>query len=158
MSQDCLRPVTTLPWPSRSPNLPPIEHIWDNLGRRVEHPTSFNELEARLQEILNEISQDIIQNLCASVPDRIASCIRARVGSTGANGSAFAEDNEDEHCHNTKCQQTTTFVLDDPARFPQSIASKPQSSLLKPVPSIRQSKIFLASQNKVAVIFLADKV
>ncbi|GFX55285.1 transposable element Tcb2 transposase [Trichonephila clavipes] len=48
VSQDCLHTLTTLPWPARSPNLSPIEHIWDHLGRRVGHPTSLNELEARL--------------------------------------------------------------------------------------------------------------
>ncbi|GFU39851.1 transposable element Tcb2 transposase [Trichonephila clavipes] len=32
MSQDCLRTVTTLPRPARSPDLSPIEHIWDHLG------------------------------------------------------------------------------------------------------------------------------
>ncbi|GFW38716.1 uncharacterized protein TNCV_3880831 [Trichonephila clavipes] len=58
----------------------PIGHIWDHLGRRVGHRTSFNELEARLQQTWNEMSQDIIQNLYASLPDRIASCIRARGG------------------------------------------------------------------------------
>ncbi|GFX01739.1 transposable element Tcb2 transposase [Trichonephila clavipes] len=39
----------TLPGPARSPDLSPIEHIWDHLGRRVGHPSSLNELEARLQ-------------------------------------------------------------------------------------------------------------
>ncbi|GFV13144.1 transposable element Tcb2 transposase [Trichonephila clavipes] len=68
LSQDCLRNVTTLPWPARSPDLSPIEHIGDHLGQRVGHPTSLNELEARLQQIWNEISQDIIQNLYASMP------------------------------------------------------------------------------------------
>ncbi|GFW79233.1 transposable element Tcb2 transposase [Trichonephila clavipes] len=29
--QDCLRTVTTLPWPVRSAELPAIEHIWDHL-------------------------------------------------------------------------------------------------------------------------------
>ncbi|GFV55940.1 transposable element Tcb2 transposase [Trichonephila clavipes] len=57
--------VTTHPWPARSPDLSPIEHIWDHLGWRVGHPTSLNELEARLQQIWNEMSQDIIQNLYA---------------------------------------------------------------------------------------------
>ncbi|GFU00842.1 transposable element Tcb2 transposase [Trichonephila clavipes] len=83
VSQDCLRTVTTLPWPARSPYLSPIKHIWDHLGGRVEHPMSLNELEARLQQIWNEMSQDIIQNLYASMPDRIASCIRSRGGSMG---------------------------------------------------------------------------
>ncbi|GFX73569.1 hypothetical protein TNCV_2342741 [Trichonephila clavipes] len=44
---------------------------------------SLNELEARLQQIWNEMSQDITQNLYSSMLDRIASCIRARGGSIG---------------------------------------------------------------------------
>ncbi|GFV82511.1 transposable element Tcb2 transposase [Trichonephila clavipes] len=83
VAQDCLRTVNTLPWPARSPDLSPIEHIADHLGWRVGYPTSLNELEARSQQIWNEVSQDIIQNLYASIPNRIASCIRARGGSTG---------------------------------------------------------------------------
>ncbi|GFX69107.1 transposable element Tcb1 transposase [Trichonephila clavipes] len=69
--------------PARPPDLSPIEHICNHLGWRVGHPTSLNELEARLQQIWNEMSQDIIQNLNASMPDRIASCIRVRGDSTG---------------------------------------------------------------------------
>ncbi|GFU98895.1 transposable element Tc1 transposase [Trichonephila clavipes] len=34
VSQDCFRTFTTLPWPARSPDLSPIEHIWDHLGRQ----------------------------------------------------------------------------------------------------------------------------
>ncbi|GFY23494.1 transposable element Tcb1 transposase [Trichonephila clavipes] len=84
VSQDCLRTDTTLPWLARSPNLSPIKHIWDHLGWRVGHSTSFNELKARLQQIWYEICQEIMQNLYASIPDRIPSCIRARGGSTGS--------------------------------------------------------------------------
>ncbi|GFX90509.1 sushi, von Willebrand factor type A, EGF and pentraxin domain-containing protein 1 [Trichonephila clavipes] len=47
VSKDCLHTLTTLPWPARSPDLSPIKHIWDHLGRRVGHPSSLNELEAR---------------------------------------------------------------------------------------------------------------
>ncbi|GFW67043.1 transposable element Tcb1 transposase [Trichonephila clavipes] len=81
--QDCLRTVTILLWPAGSRDMSPIDHIWDNLRWRVGHPKSLNELKARLHQIWNKISQDIIQNLYASMPDRIASCIRAREGSTG---------------------------------------------------------------------------
>ncbi|GFW76389.1 uncharacterized protein TNCV_1581681 [Trichonephila clavipes] len=47
--------VITLPLLSQSPDLSPIEHIWDNLGRRIGHPTSLNEVEARLRQIWNEM-------------------------------------------------------------------------------------------------------
>ncbi|GFW87290.1 transposable element Tcb1 transposase [Trichonephila clavipes] len=82
VSQSCLCTVTTLLWSAQSPDLSLIEHIWDHLGRRVGHPTNLNKLEARLQQIGNELSQNVIQNLYVSIPDRIASCIRARRGST----------------------------------------------------------------------------
>ncbi|GFW71942.1 transposable element Tcb1 transposase [Trichonephila clavipes] len=83
VSQDCLRIVITLLPPARSPDLSPIEHRWGLLGRRVGHPTILNELKAILHQIWNEMSQDIIQYFYASMPDCIASCIRARRSSTG---------------------------------------------------------------------------
>ncbi|GFS53935.1 transposable element Tcb1 transposase [Trichonephila clavipes] len=87
--QDYLRTVTSLPWLARSPDLSPIEPTWDLFRRRVGHPTSLNELEARLQQIWNEMSQDIIQNLYASMPNRIASCIRARGVQQGIKSSVL---------------------------------------------------------------------
>ncbi|GFT97499.1 transposable element Tcb2 transposase [Trichonephila clavipes] len=50
VSQGCLHTVTSLPCPVRSPDLPPIENIWDHFGRRVGYPTSLNELEARFSK------------------------------------------------------------------------------------------------------------
>ncbi|GFV09786.1 uncharacterized protein TNCV_2598411 [Trichonephila clavipes] len=47
--QGCHKSIYYLPSPVRSPDLSPIELIWDHLGRRVGHLTSLNELEARLQ-------------------------------------------------------------------------------------------------------------
>ena len=39
--------VNTLPWPSRSPGLAPIEHGWDMLNRRIrENRHPFNSLQA----------------------------------------------------------------------------------------------------------------
>ncbi|GFU09965.1 transposable element Tcb1 transposase [Trichonephila clavipes] len=55
----------------------------DNAQPRVGHPTSLNKLETRLQQIWNKMFQDIIQNLYASMPDRIVSFICARGGSLG---------------------------------------------------------------------------
>ncbi|GFX22654.1 transposable element Tcb2 transposase [Trichonephila clavipes] len=67
VSQDYLHTVTTLSWPFRSADLSPLEDIWDHLRPLVVFPTSLNKLEARLQKIWNEVSQDIIQNLYATL-------------------------------------------------------------------------------------------
>ncbi|GFW09927.1 uncharacterized protein TNCV_4252561 [Trichonephila clavipes] len=75
-----LSPHCYHPWPTLSPDLSPIEHIWDHLGWRVGHPTCLNELEASLQQIWSEMPQDIIQNFMPQCP--IIS-LRARGGSTG---------------------------------------------------------------------------
>ncbi|GFX87384.1 integrase catalytic domain-containing protein [Trichonephila clavipes] len=50
VSRDVFRTVTTLPWRGRFSDLSPFAHIWDHLGRRVGHPTSLNQLEARLHD------------------------------------------------------------------------------------------------------------
>ena len=35
----CNESITTLPWPARSPDVNPIEHIWDIIGRCVKERT-----------------------------------------------------------------------------------------------------------------------
>ncbi|GFV86006.1 transposable element Tcb2 transposase [Trichonephila clavipes] len=37
-SRDCISTVTTRSWPARSPDLSPIEHIWDVFKQQVLHP------------------------------------------------------------------------------------------------------------------------
>jgi transposase len=46
-----------IPWPARSPDLSPIEHVWDMIGRRVEDfPTPVGTLAVlRIQFELKEL-------------------------------------------------------------------------------------------------------
>ncbi|GFX45575.1 transposable element Tcb2 transposase [Trichonephila clavipes] len=68
VSQDCLHTVITLPWPVRCLVLSPIQHIWDHLGRLVGHPTSWNEREASVQQIWNEMSQSSYRTCMPQCP------------------------------------------------------------------------------------------
>ncbi|GFX29589.1 hypothetical protein TNCV_4776611 [Trichonephila clavipes] len=40
-------------WPTKFPDLSPIEHFWDPLGWQIKQPVSFVELETRLQQLWN---------------------------------------------------------------------------------------------------------
>lgn len=81
--------VPLLPWPARSPDLSPIEHVWDMIGRRLlrnPNPASTtDELFEQVNTAWTEIDQETIRTLIPlinSMPDRISECIRKRGGYT----------------------------------------------------------------------------
>lgn len=83
----CTRNVPVLPWPARSPDLSPIEHAWDDLGRRVRQiysdiATTKEQLAKRLKEQWEHIPQENFQNLISSMGRRLQECIDKRGGHT----------------------------------------------------------------------------
>ena len=78
--------VTVLPWPAFSPDLSPIEHLWDQIGRRVAQrdnpPRTRQQLVNALTEEWNLIPQRNIQTLIRSMRQRCQATIAARGGHT----------------------------------------------------------------------------
>lgn len=78
--------IQTLDWPSRSPDLNPIEHAWDELGRRLNNgqhtPTSLAELQQALVREWNGMPQYVIRRLVTSMRRRCQAVIDARGGHT----------------------------------------------------------------------------
>lgn len=78
--------IRRLPWPACSPDLNPIEHIWDNLKRRVRNrnpvPTTLRELTNAVLEEWHNIPQSDIQDVMDGMADRMREVIRARGGNT----------------------------------------------------------------------------
>ena len=73
--------IKVLPdWPSQSPDLNPIEHLWSELKRKVRqrsvHPKNLHELEKALQEKWAKIMPKTYSNLIESMPNRIKACIK----------------------------------------------------------------------------------
>lgn len=78
--------IEQLPWPPYSPDLNPIEHLWDALDRAVRkrrvQPTTLVELENALVEEWDELSRRDINKLVESMPRRVTSVIQAQGGYT----------------------------------------------------------------------------
>lgn len=78
--------ITTLEWPACSPDLNPIEHVWDMMGRQIRaRNTPISSLKAlpnALVEEWNNIPQENIQALIESMPRRCQEVIRAHGGNT----------------------------------------------------------------------------
>ncbi|GFV59203.1 hypothetical protein TNCV_2339441 [Trichonephila clavipes] len=67
--QDCLdsEGIQRLVWPARSPDLNPIENVWDALGRQVAGrncpPTNKNSLIRALTEEWDKLPQQLLDNV-----------------------------------------------------------------------------------------------
>ncbi|GFV72178.1 transposable element Tcb2 transposase [Trichonephila clavipes] len=82
VAQDFLRHFQTLPWPARSPNLSPVEHVWDQLKRQMPSCHYVHDLEFAVQDLWDHLPQDNIRCLINSMPDRVVACIAAGGGRT----------------------------------------------------------------------------
>ena len=74
--------VEELDWPAQNPDLNPIEHLWDELERRLQtrpsRPTSVPDL---INAVQNEWAPTL-QNLVESLPRRVEAVIAAKRGPT----------------------------------------------------------------------------
>ncbi|GFX42398.1 transposable element Tcb2 transposase [Trichonephila clavipes] len=84
--QDCLdsEGIQRLVWPARSPDLNPIENVWDALGRQVagrnNPPTNENTLIRALTEEWDKLPQQLLDNVVQSMVRRVECCITLHGG------------------------------------------------------------------------------
>lgn len=76
--------IPQMEWPPLSPDMNPIEHVWDALGRRIRRrvpaPMTLNELREALLEEWEAIPQHAISHLIEGMPRRMQAVIQARGG------------------------------------------------------------------------------
>lgn len=73
-------------WPAQSPDLNPIEHLWEHLKRQLAgYETECNgmlQLQERIEEQWPKITAEVCKNLISSMPRRLESVIKAKGGNT----------------------------------------------------------------------------
>ena len=78
--------IPVLDWPAYSPDMSPIEHLWDVLDRRVRDrvpvPGNVQQLRVALQQEWNNIPQATIDNLINSMRRRCVALRDANGGHT----------------------------------------------------------------------------
>ncbi|GFS63850.1 DDE_3 domain-containing protein [Trichonephila clavipes] len=82
VAQYFLRNFQTIPWPARSPDLSPGEHLWDQLKWQMSSCHSVHDLELAVEDLCAHLPQDNIRCLINSMPDRVEACIAAGGGPT----------------------------------------------------------------------------
>ncbi|GFV00014.1 transposable element Tc1 transposase [Trichonephila clavipes] len=74
--------IEGMDWPARSPDLNPIEHVWDFLGRRLAArtlpPVTIRELRVALQEEWAAMPQQLLYTLILSMGRRCETCLAVR--------------------------------------------------------------------------------
>lgn len=77
--------IRLLPHPAMSPDLNPIEHVWDIMGRRLRdlarQPVNLEDLSQTLVQIWNDIPQEEIR-ACITMRNRLQAVIQQRGGNT----------------------------------------------------------------------------
>lgn len=73
--------IRTLRWPSRSPDMNPIEHVWDFMKRAIRQqqpPHNRNDLRRAVTESWQRLPQHLMNRLILSMPRRVGALLRAR--------------------------------------------------------------------------------
>jgi hypothetical protein len=78
--------INRMEWPPRSPDLNPIEHVWDMIEKKVKvripAPATQDEMFPVLQEEWYLPDDQAIVNVGESMPRRMEAVIQARGGNT----------------------------------------------------------------------------
>ncbi len=77
---------TLLKWPPQSPDLNPIEHLWDVVEREIRimdvQSTNLQQLCDAIMTIWTKLSEECFQHLVESMPQRIKAVLKVKMGPT----------------------------------------------------------------------------
>ena len=104
--------VEELDWPAQSPDLNPIEHLWDELERRLRarpsHPTSVSDLTNVLVAEWKQVPAATFQHLVESLPRRVDGGCHSSKGGAQLHINAY---DFRMRCLTSRCSHTVVHVV-----------------------------------------------
>ncbi|GFV43438.1 transposable element Tcb2 transposase [Trichonephila clavipes] len=113
--------IERMDWPARFPDLNPIEHVWEFLGRRLAArtlpPVTIRELRLALQDEWAAMPQQLIDTLILSMGRRCETCLAVREIISPTKDWMFLAGHPSQGCFGVQSHCALCYFFFDQASF-----------------------------------------
>ncbi|GFT57181.1 lachesin [Trichonephila clavipes] len=123
--------IERLDWPARSPDLNPIEHVWDFLGRRLAArtlpPVTIRELRLALQDEWAAMPQQLIDTLILSMGRRCETCLAVREIISPTKDRMFLAGHPSQGCFGLQSHCAPCYFFNQASFYPSDFSFNPNA-------------------------------
>ncbi|GFW76620.1 transposable element Tc1 transposase [Trichonephila clavipes] len=113
-------------WPARSPDLDPIENVWDFLGRRLAArtlpPVTIRELRLALQDEWAALPQQLIETLILSMGRRCEICLAVREIISPTKDRMFLAGHPSQGCFGLQSHCAPCYFFNQASFYPSDFS------------------------------------
>ncbi|GFW24158.1 transposable element Tcb2 transposase [Trichonephila clavipes] len=114
--------IERMDWPARSPDLNPIEHVWDFLGRRLAArtlpPVTIRELRLALEDEWTAMPQQLIDTLILSMGRRCETCLAVREIISPTKDRMFLAGHPSQRCFGLQSHCAPCYFFNQASFYP----------------------------------------
>ncbi|GFV05684.1 transposable element Tcb2 transposase [Trichonephila clavipes] len=118
--------IERMDWPARSPDLNPIEHVWDFLGRRLAArtlpPVTIRELRLALQDEWAAMPQQLIDTLILSMGRRCETCLAVRGDHIPTKDRMFLAGHPSQGCFGLQSHCAPCYFFNQASFYPSDFS------------------------------------
>ncbi|GFV82557.1 transposable element Tcb2 transposase [Trichonephila clavipes] len=118
--------IERMDWPARSPDLNPIEHVWDFLGRRLAArtlpPVTIRELRLALQDEWAAMPQQLIDTLILSMGRRCETCLAVREIISPTKDRMFLAGHPSQGCFGLQSHCAPCYFFNQASFYPSDFS------------------------------------
>ncbi|GFU91062.1 transposable element Tcb2 transposase [Trichonephila clavipes] len=118
--------IERMDWPARSPDLNPIERVWDFLGRRLAArtlpPVTIRELRLALQDEWAAMPQQLIDTLILSMGRRCETCLAVREILSPTKDRMFLSGHPSQGCFGLQSHCAPCYFFNQASFYPSDFS------------------------------------